>query len=151
MLVELYTNKSWGEWVTCSHGVIDDAALEAFHYGYCHVLALELHKATGWPLIAIWYHGNTHDDDFVPEHVAVKHPEGWIVDIYGAYDFDSDPGDFIISDHRLIDSDTIDEYIDSGYKPLTEEATSLAASLVPEILIEVEEFLSNPQVQLEAS
>lgn len=137
--VTLYTNKNWGAEVECVHGVINDAALEAFHYGYCHVMALELHKFSGWPLIGIWYNGDNQNDDHVPGHVAVRHPNGYIVDIYGAYE--EDPGDFEITDTAEMYEEDVYALCDNGYKDIDPEAKALAESLVEAILDEVDQFL----------
>lgn len=139
MKVTLYTNKHWGSEVECVHGVVNDAALEAFHYGYCHVMALALHDATGWPLVGIWYNGDNYTDDYVPGHVAVKHPEGYFVDIYGAYT--EDPGNFEITDSRLMEVEDVIDLSNAGYKEIEPEVVALADSLVEAVLDEVNEFL----------
>lgn len=142
MKVTLYTNKNWGQSVECTPGVVDDASLEAFHYGYCHILALALHEATGWPLVGIWYSGDTKDQDSVPGHVAVVHPEsGYYVDIYGAYE--EDPGDLNITDYARMERDDVMELISWGYKEIDPEAEALAQSMVEPVLNEVRAFLDS--------
>jgi hypothetical protein len=58
----------------------DEAALLAFLGGHCHSLALALHERTGWPLVAV-----DQRSDGVCVHVAVRRPDGTIVDIAGAH------------------------------------------------------------------
>lgn len=144
MNVQLFTNKHWGNKVECVPGVIDDAAIEAFSYGHCHVLALALHEATGWPLVAIWYDDAPREDD-IPDHVAVRNPSnGKLVDVSGAY-YDSQSPDYSgygagIAEVELIDDEVIYDWIDWGsYKGITDESRNLAQSIVGLILKESEE------------
>ena len=61
--------------------------LEAFGNGDCWLLADELHKRTGWPLVAV---GNEDEWEVEPDkrgwvHVAVLHPDGRVIDVQGAH------------------------------------------------------------------
>lgn len=44
-------------------GVIDGSAQAAFKYGGCGALAIALHEATGWPLVAVTDHHNVMDGE----------------------------------------------------------------------------------------
>src|SRR4051812_28141995 len=61
--------------------VIDDSAIAAYIGGQCHALALALHKATGWPIIACEGE-ELNDDELTDEeefeiwHFVVQVPDG---------------------------------------------------------------------------
>lgn len=59
---------------------LDEAALLAFLGGHCHSLAMALHEQTGWQLVAI---DDARDGTCV--HIAVRRPDGKIVDLAGAH------------------------------------------------------------------
>ena len=76
-------------------GVIDPAARQAFKYGACSALAIVLHDATGWPIIAITDHHNVHDIDGEKVagggsalHWCVRTPSGQLLDVDGLHDPD---------------------------------------------------------------
>jgi len=52
-----------------------------FNYGNCHSLALAINKLTGWPLYGVYRAADMEDG--LPSHVAVKDPQGRLVDIEG--------------------------------------------------------------------
>lgn len=73
-------------------GERDQAAVDAYLAGQCHALALALHERTGWPLFSVGpstCYCEAHDDDSdgvcscQVEHLAVRSPDGLLVDIYG--------------------------------------------------------------------
>lgn len=76
-------------------GVIDEHAMEAFKHGACGGLAIALHDATGWPIIAVGA------CDGLDMHYMVRTPAGQLLDIEGLrvdddvtteYEFDADDG-----------------------------------------------------------
>lgn len=138
--VTIYTNKDWGRRVKCVPGLLDDACIEAFCYGYCHVMALELHERTGWPLIAVWYKSDTD----LPGHIAVQHPDGWIVDVQGAYD--EDPEGLEIKEMQPIDESDIMMWVERReYKRITKEMREMAALVADEVLENVRELAFVPE------
>ncbi|MFD9868539.1 hypothetical protein ACFXI8_27220 [Streptomyces niveus] len=62
--------------------VITELDVRAFKYGGCGSLALALHDATGWPIVA------AVADDGLELHYAVTLPDGRLVDITGAHSED---------------------------------------------------------------
>lgn len=70
-------------------GVIDGYAKSAFKYGACGALAIALHDATGWPIVAITDHHNVWDGKAgggSAMHWTVQRPDGKLIDIDGAHD-----------------------------------------------------------------
>lgn len=70
-------------------GVIDGSAQNIFSTGGCHALAIAIHDATGWPIVAITDHHNVFDGRAgggSAVHWCVKAPNGKFVDIDGAHD-----------------------------------------------------------------
>lgn len=71
-------------------GVIDGYARRAFKYGACGALAIAMHDATGWPIVAITDAHNVHDGRAgggSALHWAVQRPQDMkIIDIDGAHD-----------------------------------------------------------------
>jgi len=70
-------------------GVIDGYAKRAFKYGACGALAIVLHEATGWPIVAITDAHNVYDGEAgggSAMHWAVQRPDGLLVDIDGAHE-----------------------------------------------------------------
>lgn len=76
-------------------GVIDEHAIQAFKYGACGGLAIAIHDATGWPLIAVGA------CDGLDMHYMARTPAGSLLDIEGLhadddviaeYEFDADDG-----------------------------------------------------------
>ncbi|MGW6308997.1 hypothetical protein [Streptomyces niveus] len=62
--------------------VITELDIRAFKYGGCGSLALALHAATGWPIVA------AVADDGLELHYAVTRPDGFLIDITGAHSED---------------------------------------------------------------
>lgn len=64
-------------------GVLDETAVACFSQGQCHALAMALHEETGWPLVVV--------ADWLEQvdHVAVRTPEGRIIDGAGVHDPDA--------------------------------------------------------------
>jgi hypothetical protein len=70
-------------------GVLDGAAEHVFTMGGCGALAIALHDATGWPIVAITDHHNVHDGRAgggSALHWTVRHPSGRLLDIDGLHD-----------------------------------------------------------------
>ncbi len=70
-------------------GVLDGAAERAFTFGGCDALAIALHDATGWPLVAITDHHNVHGGRAgggSAMHWTVMHPSGRLLDVDGLHD-----------------------------------------------------------------
>jgi hypothetical protein len=65
-------------------GVVDGRAREAFTTGQCHALALALHQATGWDLLAAGVAGRA---ECCPAHWAVRVPDGRVLDIEGVHGY----------------------------------------------------------------
>ncbi len=81
-------------------GVIDKTAVRAFKYGACGGLAIALHDATGWPIIAIECGG-------LNLHYMVRDPAGRLIDIEGArtaaditleYEVEADDGNVTLAE-----------------------------------------------------
>lgn len=74
-------------------GVIDGRALRIFKYGGCGALAIAIHRATGWPIVAITDAHNVFDDGKAgggsAMHWTVQHPSGKLLDIDGLHDPDN--------------------------------------------------------------
>lgn len=72
-------------------GVIDGYAERAFTQGACGALAIAMHDALGWPIIAITDAHNVHDGRAgggSAMHWGVRHPNGLFIDVDGAHDLD---------------------------------------------------------------
>ena len=70
-------------------GVIDAYAQRAFSFGACHALAIALHDATGWSIIAITDASNVFEGKAgggSALHWTVRRPDGKLIDIDGAHD-----------------------------------------------------------------
>jgi len=70
-------------------GILDGAAEGAFRYGACSALAIALHDATGWPIVAITDAHNVHDGRAgggSALHWTVRRPDGLLVDVAGAHE-----------------------------------------------------------------
>lgn len=74
-------------------GVLDGLALRAFKYGACGALAIAIHDATGWPIMAVTDHHNVFDDGKAGGgsalHWTVQRPDGMLVDVDGAHTAES--------------------------------------------------------------
>lgn len=74
---------------TLTPGIIDGSALHAFKYGACGALAIALHDAKGWPIVAITDAHNVDDGEAgggSALHWTVRHPSGKLLDIDGLHD-----------------------------------------------------------------
>lgn len=72
-------------------GVLDGYAKRAFKYGACGALAIALHDATGWPIVAITDSHNVYDGEAgggSALHWTVRTPEGLLLDVDGAHTAD---------------------------------------------------------------
>jgi len=72
-------------------GVLNPAAENAFTRGACGALAIAMHDATGWPIVAITDHHNVYGDKAgggSALHWVVRRPDGMLVDVDGAHDPD---------------------------------------------------------------
>ena len=123
-------------------GVLDGYALRAFKYGGCGALALALHDATGWPIVAITDHHNVFEDGLAGGgsalHWTVRHPDGRLIDIDGAHD----PEELVETYHGDADDgqaaaglssreDVVEWYIECQGEPIP---VALAASFVSPLL-----------------
>jgi len=66
-----------------------DAVTDRYSNGRCWALAWALHKMTGWPIRAVAEPGSTPGQGIGWVHVVVERPDGMLVDIHGAADFDA--------------------------------------------------------------
>lgn len=72
-------------------GVIDGYAKRAFTYGACGGLAIVIHEATGWPIVAITDSHNVLEGRAgggSALHWGVQHPSGKFLDIDGLHELD---------------------------------------------------------------
>ena len=70
-------------------GIIDGAAKHVFTMGGCDALAIALHDATGWPIVAITDAHNVYGrraGGGSALHWTVQHPDGKLLDIDGLHD-----------------------------------------------------------------
>lgn len=63
-------------------GKINAEAVHVYSNGQCHALALAINERTGWPIVGASPFGTDY-----PNHVAVKRPDGRIIDITGYVNF----------------------------------------------------------------
>lgn len=78
-------------------GVIDGYAERTFTQGGCGALAIAMHDALRWPIIAITDAHNVHDGRAgggSAMHWGVLHPNGLFVDVDGAHDLDVITGNY---------------------------------------------------------
>lgn len=69
-------------------GVVDGYARRAFKFGACGALAIAMHDATGWPIVAITDAHNVEDGRAgggSALHWAVRRPDGTLVDVDGVH------------------------------------------------------------------
>jgi hypothetical protein len=101
-LIESYTGDAyisplgdgelWAEFPVTA-GVLDEEALEALTNGYCWMFAIELHRATGWP-IALVSHLNALDNPSREQiieswtHAVAVAPGPWLCDATGTWEPD---------------------------------------------------------------
>ena len=75
---------------------LDDREVKyIFTHGHCHSLALAIHSLTGWPLVF-----NHHSAESVG-HVAVRKPDGKILDIVGEWTDDGFESEYYGQGTRL--------------------------------------------------
>jgi hypothetical protein len=122
-------------------GVIDGYAERAFKYGACGALAIALHDATGWPVVAITDSHNVEDGRAgggSALHWTVKHPSGKLLDIDGLHD----PADLVSEYAGEADNgeaaagvssraDVVEWYVESQGEPIP---VSLANTFVDAVL-----------------
>jgi hypothetical protein len=72
-------------WRELTPGVIDGEAVAYFGYGACALLAVELHRITGWAPAVVCVDDHTRDGGGWV-HAGVLAPDGRFVDIHGARD-----------------------------------------------------------------
>lgn len=128
-------------------GVLDGSAEHVFLYGGCAALAIALHDATGWPLVAITDADNSHDGHIgmggSAMHWTVRHPGGQLLDVLGLHDadelvaeYDAEADDGQAAAALAPRSYAIEEYVDARGEPYPLE---LAASFVDAVLARVNE------------
>ena len=122
-------------------GVLDGAARHTFKYGACGALAIALHQATGWPIVAITDHHNVENGQVgggSALHWAVRRPDGRLIDIDGPhneedlvneYHGEADDGQAAAGQSSL--EDVTEWYIECQGEPVP---VSLAATFVDSVL-----------------
>lgn len=127
-------------------GVLDGYALSAFKRGACGALAIALHDATGWPIVAITDAHNVHGGRAgggSAMHWAVMRPDGKVVDVDGAHD----PDELVEEYHAEADdeaaalgvstrADAAEWYVEAQGEPIP---LSLAATFVQVVVAKAEE------------
>lgn len=130
-------------------GVLDGYAMSAFKRGACGALAIALHDATGWPVVAITDAHNVFDGKAgggSALHWAVLRPDGKVVDVDGAHD----PEDLVEEYHAEADdeeaamgrstrADVVEWYIEAQGEPVP---VTLAATFVEAVIAKVESSAS---------
>lgn len=133
-------------------GVLDNYALRAFKYGACGALAIALHDATGWPVVAITDSHNVFDDGTAGGgsalHWTVRRPDGMLIDVDGAhtpeslveeYEGEADDGQAAAG---LSTRDDVEEwYVNCQGEPV---AVALAATFVDTVLARASKTKSEP-------
>lgn len=123
-------------------GVLGGYALRAFKYGACGALAIAIHDATGWPIVAITDHHNVFEDGTAGGgsalHWTVRRPDGMLVDIDGAHsaeelveEYHGEADDHQAAAGRSTREDAVEWYIESQGEPIP---VSLAAKFVDVVL-----------------
>lgn len=122
-------------------GLIDGYAQRAFKYGACGAMAIALHDATGWPVVAITdahnvEHGQAGGGSAL--HWTVRHPSGKLLDIDGLHDardlvaeYDGEADDSSAAAGVSSRADVVEWYVESQGEPIP---ISLAATFVDAVL-----------------
>lgn len=123
-------------------GVLDNYALRAFKYGACGAMAIALHDATGWPVVAITDSHNVFEDGMAGGgsalHWTVRRPDGMLIDVDGAhtaeslveeYEGEADDGEAAAGISTR--EDVVEWYINCQGEPV---AVALAATFVDAVL-----------------
>ena len=121
-------------------GVIDGYAKRAFKHGACGALAIALHDATGWPLVAITDAHNVYDGEAgggSALHWTVQAPNGQLLDIDGLHnaqdlvaEYDSQADDGQAAAGISSRADAWEWYVESQGEPVP---LTLAATFVAPI------------------
>lgn len=83
--VEYFSYFGRGNQTIKGDGKIDYDVIGIFTSGHCHSFALEMHRVTGWTMVAV----ELLDESIYgpvgeyPSHIMVQHPNGKYVDIHG--------------------------------------------------------------------
>lgn len=128
-------------------GVLDGYAKHAFKIGACGALAIAIHDATGWPIVAITDAHNVFEDGKAGGgsalHWTVRRPDGKLIDIDGAHDADD-----LIEEYRWeadddeaaagesTRADCIEWYVEAQGEPIP---IRLAATFVEAVLAQAAE------------
>lgn len=123
-------------------GVLDGYALRAFKYGACGALAIAIHDATGWPIVAITDHHNVFEDGTAGGgsalHWTVRRPDKKLIDVDGAHDQDDlveqyhdEADDHQAAAGRSTRADVVEWYIENQGEPIP---VSLAGTFVDAVL-----------------
>jgi hypothetical protein len=123
-------------------GLLDGYALRAFKHGACGALAIALHDATGWPIVAITDHCNVFEDGTAGGgsalHWTVQRPDGMLIDVDGAhtpeslvseYNGEADDGEAAVG--RSTRADVVEWYVECQGEPIP---VSLAKTFVDAVL-----------------
>lgn len=99
---------------------------ELFDYtcGQCHALAWSLHEETGWQLAGCGW-----DEQGLPEHVFVIHPDGDCVDIHGKTSKGSHP-DGLPADWRRLDRSYVEALQTEWYHEMDLERAGFTARMM---------------------
>ena len=122
-------------------GVLDGYASRAFKHGACGALAIAIHDATGWPIVAITDAHNVHGGRAgggSAMHWTVMRPDGKLVDVNGAHD----PDDMVEEYNAEADDETaamgvstradaVEWYVEAQGEPIP---LTLAATFVDAVL-----------------
>lgn len=121
--------------------MLDGAARSAFLFGACGALAIALHDATGWPIVAITDAHNVEDGRAgggSALHWAVRRPDGKLVDVAGAHEPEAlvrayrayaDDGEAAVG--LSTRADAVEWYVEAQGEPVP---LSLAATFVDAVL-----------------
>ena len=101
----------------------NDPILCRWAHDGCHVLAIALHRMTGWPLVTLHDGRFRGSGRFLDEHGMLVHsgvacPDGHFLDIRGLHD---EASRLVIADHYMHDPDmwaywTFEGEFDNGYR-----------------------------------
>ena len=125
--------------------MIVESARRVFTKGWCHVFALALNAATGWPLY-VGLDKTPEDEDIDPEfiadtfdHVMCMNKSGKLVDISGVFEYEDAPFNsyleyYEVSRERLLEAIAADNTRFLSPFPKIERAARHAAKTLLEVV-----------------
>lgn len=125
---------SGGEVSAVRMDVIDDETVEIYRRGQCLALAIETHRATGWPIVG-WLQrdmGDIEEYD-LPIHFWVRSPDGRLLDVGGYTDEDIAKEEFGPDDRLVEYPEPVKPWNDS-YGYLAEQDFATAQHFVPAVI-----------------